>query len=59
MNSNLQLLESNIPGASLNGRAPADLNKAELIRWLKCRHGASLLGKKADLVERYDACFYL
>ncbi len=41
-----------IPGASLNGREPSDLNVAELKRWLECRQGASLKGKKGVLIER-------
>ena len=57
IDSNSQNIDSSIPGADLNGRAPSDLSKAELIRWLKCRHGASLLGKKTDLVERYGIVY--
>lgn len=45
------LEESDIPGASLNGKKPSELNVTQLKRWLSCR-GAPLTGKKAELVER-------
>ena len=45
------LVESDIPGASLDGRDPSELHIVELKRWLKCR-GANLSGRKADLVKR-------
>ena len=44
------LVESDIPGASLDGWDPSKLHVVELKRWLKCR-GASLSGRKADLVK--------
>ena len=60
------LKEEDIPGASLNGRDP---EVQELKQWLQCR-GASVRGKKADLVQRLvfiyavlslktDNCHYL
>ena len=45
------LSEIDIPGASLNGRNPANLTIPQLKRWLQCR-GAPTKGKKADLVAR-------
>ena len=47
------LRESDIPGASLNGRKPEDLKVVELKRWLDCR-AASTKGKKADLISRFQ-----
>ena len=46
------LEERDIPGASLNGRKPRELNVTQLKRWLSCR-GAPVTGKKSELVERY------
>lgn len=45
------LKKEDIPGGSLNGRDPEGLKVQELKRWLQCR-GASVRGKKADLVQR-------
>ena len=45
------LVESDIAGASLNGRKPEELTVPQLKRWLQCRK-ASLKGKKSDLVAR-------
>ena len=46
------LKEEDIPGASLNGRDPSQLQVVELKRrWLKCR-GAIVSGKKQNLVKR-------
>ena len=45
------LSEADVPGASLNGRNPADLTIPQLKRWLQCRD-APTKGKKADLVAR-------
>ena len=45
------LVESDIPGALLDGRDPSELHVVELKRWLKCR-GANLSGRKADLVKQ-------
>ena len=47
----LLLEESDIPGASLNGKQPCQLNVTELNRWLSCR-GAPITGKKPKLIER-------
>ena len=47
----LMLNEDDIPGASLKGKKPNDLNVVQLKRWLACR-GASLSGNKAQLIER-------
>jgi len=48
-----QLTEDDIPGSSLDGRAPASLKNEELRFWLQCR-GDSLKGlkTKAALVKR-------
>ena len=45
------LTESDVPGASLNGKQPEDLKISQLKRWLACR-GAPVSGNKPDLVER-------
>ena len=48
-----ELTEADIPGASLEGRAPEVLNIAELKFWLLC-HGATGLSKlktKADYMQ--------
>ena len=61
------LTESDIPGASLNGKKPNELNVVQLRRWLSCR-GAPIGGKKPQLIERlaylsthyqYFVCGYL
>ena len=44
--------EADIPGSSLNGKEPSELNVVQLKRWLACR-GAPVSGKKPQLVERY------
>ena len=41
----LLLSEADIPGASLNGKLPGELNIAQLKRWLAC-HGAPVHGRK-------------
>ena len=46
----LLLTESDVPGASLNGKNPGELNVVQL-RWLACR-GAPITGKKPELIER-------
>ena len=43
--------ESDIPGASLNGKIPSELNVTQLKRWLACQ-GAPVNGKKPELIER-------
>ena len=48
----LVLIESDIPGASLNGKTPQQLNVHQLKRWLACR-GAPLKGKKPDKVNLF------
>jgi len=45
------LNEYDIPGASLNGKSPSQLNVVQLKRWLACR-GAPVSGKKPELIER-------
>jgi len=45
------LSENDIPGASLDGKQPGELNLTQLKRWLACR-GAPTNGKKPKLVER-------
>ena len=47
----VSLRECDIPGASLNGKKPAELNVVQLRRWLACC-GAPLSGRKAELIER-------
>ncbi|XP_065903217.1 uncharacterized protein [Dysidea avara] len=47
----LMLTETDIPGASLNGKSPNQLTVVQLKRWLVCR-GAPISGKKSDLIER-------
>ena len=47
----LLITESDIPGASLNGKDPCELNVLQLKRWLACR-GAPTAGKKPELIER-------
>ena len=47
----LLLRESDIPGASLNGKTPAELNVVQLKRWLACRGGPTT-GRKPELIER-------
>ena len=51
MKSKRTLMESDIPGASLNGKSPRGLTIPQLKRWLQCQN-ASLKGKKANLVAR-------
>jgi len=45
----VMLTESDVPGASLNGKQPHELNVPQLKRWLACC-GAPVTGKKPDLV---------
>ena len=48
------LTENDIPGASLHGRKPAELKKADLLFWLRCRGDSCKgLNVKAQLVKRY------
>ena len=49
----INLLESDIPGSSLDGRNPASLKVDELRFWLRCR-GDSLKGlkTKAEFVKK-------
>ena len=47
----LLITESNIPGASLYGKDPYELNVLQLRRWLACR-GAPTAGIKPELIER-------
>ena len=48
----LVLTEADIPGSSLNGKEPSELNLVQLKRWLACC-GAPITSKKPQLVERY------
>ena len=54
------LTENDIPGASLQGRKPAEMKKADLLFWLRCR-GDSCKGMsvKAQLVKRYVSVKFL
>ena len=45
------LTESDIPGASLDGKDPTELNVLQLKRWLACRR-APVNGKKPELIQR-------
>ena len=50
----LLLTGNDIPGASLEGRKPAELKKADLLFWLRCRGDLCKgLNVKAQLVKRY------
>ena len=52
--SSCVLSEEDIPGASLNGRKPAELKNDDLKFWLKCRgDSAKGLKTKAQLIKRY------
>ena len=48
----LLLNEGDIPGASLEGKDPSELNMVQLKRWLACR-GAPVNGNKPELIQRY------
>jgi len=48
------LTEDDIPGASLNGKQPKQLNLTQIKRWLACRR-APTSGKRPQLIERF-AC---
>ena len=52
-----KLAEDDVPGAALHGRNLSGLKVPELKRLLMCR-GASVKGKKADLIVRYDHCLH-
>lgn len=55
----MNLSESDIPGASLSGRLPAQLKLDELRFWLKCRGDACKgLKTKAQLVKRFENIFF-
>ena len=45
------LSEDNVPGASLNGKKPSQLNVTQMKRWLACR-GSPTSGNKPQLLER-------
>ena len=45
------LTENDVPGSSLSGKQPHELNVLQLKRWLACR-GAPVTGKKPELIER-------
>ena len=55
-NDILLLTESDIPGASLDGKHPSELSVVQLKRWLVCR-GAPVTGKKPELIQRYAGSF--
>jgi len=50
------LNEEDIPGASLDGKNPREINVTELRHWLTCC-GAPVGGKKPELVERLAISF--
>ena len=47
----VMLNESDVPGASLNGKHPSQLTVSQLKRWLACR-GAPVNGRKPELIQR-------
>ena len=49
----ISLTENDVPGASLLGRKPEELENSELKFWLKCREDTGKgLKTKAELVKR-------
>ena len=53
LDDDILLTEADIPGASLDGKCPSELNVVQLKRWLACR-GAPVNGKKPELIKRLD-----
>ena len=54
------LTENDIPGASLHGRKPAEMKKADLLFWLRCRSDSCKgMTVKAQLVKRYVCIEFL
>ena len=53
----LLLNESDIPGASLDGKDPSELSIVQLKQWVVC-HGAPVNGKKPELIQRYAHLCY-
>ena len=51
----VMLEESDVPGASLNGKKPSQLTVGQLKRRLACR-GAPLSGRKPELIQRLASC---
>ena len=51
----LLLTENDIPGASLDGKHPSELNVTQLKRWLVCQ-GAPVNGKKPELIDQLVYC---
>jgi len=47
----VMLNESDVPGASLNGKKPSQLTVSQLKRWLACC-GAPVNGRKPELIQR-------
>ena len=48
------LAENDIPGASLHGRKPAEMKKADLLFWPRCRSDSCKgMTVKAQLLKRY------
>ena len=50
VDSIVTLDENDVPGTSLNGKIPSQLNVMQLKRWLACR-GTPQTGKKPELIE--------
>jgi len=46
------LNKEDIPGASLDGKNPREINVSQLKRWLMC-WGTSVSGKKPELIDRF------
>ena len=53
----VMLTESDVPGASLNGKQPHELNVPQLKRWLACR-GAPVTGKSQTLLKGKVSCVW-
>lgn len=51
LNDDILLTQTDIPGASLDGKHPTELNVTQLKRWLACR-GAPVSGKKPELIQQ-------
>ena len=51
----VRLTESDVPGASLDGRACGECTVTQLQRWLECR-GLKTSGTKPELIRRSVHC---
>jgi len=48
---NILLTEADVPGASLDGKHPEELNVSQLKRWLACQ-GSPVGGKKPQQIDQ-------